>query len=151
MAFYFKLEKILQHRKNIENLARKDYFTALADLNDEKKKLEDYYSSIDNARENAYSVQSKGGVQASEVLCQINDFIKGTDLIIERQKFKVRESQKIVENKQELLQEASIEYKMMERLREKKKEEYRLDKKKLEEKNLNELNTLRYKVGKFDE
>jgi flagellar FliJ protein len=90
-------------------------------------------------------------VQASEVLCQINDFIKGTDLIIERQKFKVRESQKIVENKQELLQEASIEYKMMERLREKKKEEYRLDKKKLEEKNLNELNTLRYKVGKFDE
>jgi flagellar FliJ protein len=151
MAFHFKLEKILQHRKNIENLARRDYIEAQAKLNEEKARLESYYKSIDKARESAYGVQSKGGAQTAESLCQIHDFIKGTEILIERQKLKVREEAKIVEDKQEILREASIEYKMIERLKEKKKEEYRLDLRKLEEKKLNDINTIRFKVGKFDE
>jgi flagellar FliJ protein len=151
MAFNFKLDKILQHRKNLENLARKDYYEALDVFTEQKKTLENYYTSIDKARENACEVQAKGGVQSTEVLCQIHDFIKGTEIYIERQKLKVRESGKIVEDKQEFLREASIEYKMIERLKEKKKEEYHLNKKKLEEKRMNDLNTIRFKVGKFDE
>lgn len=151
MAFQFKLEKILQHRKNLENLARKEYLEALAKLNEEKTKLENYYKSIDSARENAYEIQSKGGTHSSEILCQIHDFIKGTEILIERQRLKIREKAKIVEDKQEILREASIEYKMIERLKERKKEDYRLNMRKLEEKKLNDMTTTRFKVGKLDE
>jgi flagellar FliJ protein len=151
MAFQFKLEKILQHRKNLENLARKDYLEAIAKHNEEKTKLDNYYKSIDSARENACEIQSKGGTHSAEVLCQIHDFIKGTEILIERQKLVVRNSAKIVEDKQELLREASIEYKMIERLKEKKKNEYRMDMKKLEEKRMNDMNSIRFKLGKLDE
>lgn len=151
MGFQFKLDKILQHRKNIENLARKDYLEALAKLEEEKSKLENQYISIEKARENSFEIQSKGGINSAQVLCQIHDFIKGTEILIERQKLKVRENKKIVEDKQELLRETSIEYKMIERLKEKKKEEYRMDMRKLEEKKLDDLNSIRFKVGKFNE
>jgi flagellar FliJ protein len=151
MAFQFKLEKILLHRKNIENLARKEFLEATNILNSEKTKLENYYQAIEDARASACQTQSKGGVQAAESLCQIHDFIKGTEILIERQRFIIREKVKIVEDKQEILREASIEYKMIERLKEHKKDDYRLNMKKLEEKKLNDLTTTRFKVGKFDE
>lgn len=147
MKFHFNLERLLTHRKTIEDLARKDYVEALVHYQEQKTILEGYYQSIEDARKTAFDRQSQGGNQA-ESLSQIHLFIKGTEIKIERQRKKVREFLEIVEDKQEILRQAAVEYKMIERLKEKKKEEFKLEERKREQKFTDELVTTRFRRDK---
>ena len=74
----------------------------------------------------------------------IKEIIKGQDLRIERQTTKVKELEKLVELKQEILRRAAMDVKIMEKLKEKKKNEFLFEMNKQEQKEVDELNVLRF-------
>lgn len=150
MGFKFRLQKVLHHRKSVENIARKDFMEATADLDEAKGILKMLYEQVDLAQEERQTLVVSGGNQG-ESLCQIHDYIKGTEIKIERQKLVVQERQAKVEKMQLALQEATIEYKMIEKLEARQHEEYRRTQKKLEEKELTEMTNARFNLRRLDE
>lgn len=142
MKFQFRLEKVLQHRKRLESLAQKDFYEIDEILRKEKEFLKAMIREISLARNRALHLQSSGGKPQME-LAEIDQFIKGQDVRIERQQSKVKEIEKLVEVKREILQQRSIEYKIIEKLKEKKKDEVQSEILKEEQKVLDEQSSIR--------
>lgn len=145
MPFKFRLSKVLLHRKAVENMARKDYLEANMELQEAKALLEELYQQTEDAQKRRHSLVVEGGSQ-SESLRQLHDYIKGTEIKIERQKGVVMERMAKVEKMQLALQEASIEYKMIEKLEDRQREEYRKNKRKQEEKETTEMTNARFNL-----
>jgi flagellar FliJ protein len=142
MKFLFRLEKVLQHRKRLEILAQKDFYEA-----DEKKRqaidvMDEMINEISKARQRAFALQTHGGKPQRE-LADIDQFIKGQDVRIEIQRSKVKEIEKIVEAKREILQQKAIDYKIMDKLKDKKKNEFLSEVSKIEQKNSDEQSSIR--------
>jgi flagellar FliJ protein len=150
MAFKFRLEKVLHHRKSLEDFARKNFLEAQADLLEAQNILTGYYQDIERSQQDRQAIILNEN-QQSDRLRQIHDYIKGTEIKIERQKLVVREKMSKVEEMQLALQEASIEYKMIEKLKERQQEDYRLSEKKLEEKELTEMTNSRFNLRQKNE
>jgi flagellar export protein FliJ len=91
------------------------------------------------------------GGNSGEKLSQISDYIKGIEIKIERQKIVIRKQLAIVEERQRALQEASIEYKMVDKLKERQQSAYRDNEKKLEQKDQNEIANSRFEVRRKNE
>lgn len=144
MKFKFAFQTVLRYRKTLEELAQSDYSEALAELNHQKQKLSDMIEEVALARENAFQTQVDGG-KAGPALSQVHDFIKGQDIRIERQRIKIQECEAKVEELQEILRLKAIDYKIIEELRERKKEEFRVEQNKLDQKRTDDLNIMRYK------
>jgi flagellar FliJ protein len=72
--------------------------------------------------------------------------LKGQDIRIQRQRQNVQAAEKLVEEKREVLRQAALEYKIMEKMREKKFEEYKQDRLAREQKEMDEQNILRFKA-----
>ncbi len=133
MSFRFRLEKVLKHRKTIEEIAKKEFLNAQSELRAAESVLQNYYQQIEKAQQDRHILVVQGD-SPGEQLCQISNYIKGSEIKIERQKDVVRSNLAIVEEKKLALQEAATEYKMIEKLRDRQQEEYRMKEKKLEEK-----------------
>lgn len=146
MKFKFKLEKVLQHRKNLEDIAQKDFQEAMAALNAEINKLNEMISAVKKARDEAFKFQSEGG-KSSSSLNQVHDFMMGQDLRIERQKEKIKEHESLVENLREILRQRAIDCKIISELKEKKRVEFITEKNKLEQKKSDEQNVMRFGRG----
>lgn len=144
MKFNFKLEKILQHRKTLEEIAQRDFQQAEFELRQEVQKLEEFHQSILTARDDAFRLQSQGG-RPSPGLVQVDGFIKGQDIRIQRQKEKIKECESLVENLREILRQKAIDYKIMEELRKKKLEIYKEERRDKEQKQVDDLNIMRFR------
>lgn len=144
MKFKFSLEKVLHHRKSIENIAKKDYLAELRILDDEKEKLDKMYREVDQARLQAHLYESRGGV-TGESLKHIHEFSIGQSIRIERQKIVIREQTGLVEDKLEILKKASQEYKMIEKLKEKRLMEFKHELNLKEQKELDDMVSSRHK------
>ncbi|WII72393.1 flagellar export protein FliJ [Bdellovibrio sp. 22V] len=147
MKFKFPLQKVLEHRKIKENLAQKDFQEVVTQLNQETEVLEKMHDQVTQAHSQAGSFASQGGAQGP-ALSQIHEFLKGQEIRIQRQKQKVQEIEKLVEAKREILRQAALEYKIMEKMRENKFEEYRLERLSNEQKEMDEQSILRFKAVK---
>lgn len=143
MKFKFGLEKVLGHRKVKEDIAKKEYQEVVHLVYQEQDKLNLMNEQKTNARSEACKKINEGGSQGQQIL-QIYEFIKGQDLRIERQTTKVKELEKLVELKQEILRRAAMDVKIMEKLKEKKKNEYIHEMNSREQKEVDELNVLRF-------
>lgn len=143
MKFKFGLEKVLGHRKVKEDIAKKEYQEVVHLVYQEQDKLNLMNEQKTNARSEASKKINEGGSQGQQIL-QIYEFIKGQDLRIERQTTKVNELEKLVELKQEILRRAAMDVKIMEKLKEKKKNEYIHEMNSREQKEVDELNVLRF-------
>lgn len=143
MKFKFGLEKVLGHRKVKEDIAKKEYQEVVHLVYQEQDKLNLMNEQKTNARSEASKKINEGGSQGQQIL-QIYEFIKGQDLRIERQTTKVKELEKLVELKQEILRRAAMDVKIMEKLKEKKKNEYIHEMNSREQKEVDELNVLRF-------
>jgi len=142
--FKFPLEKVLQHRKVLEDLAQADFQVALASLNNEIDKLGKMDEAVIQAREAAFSKQEAGG-RASAGLTQVHEFLKGQDIRRERQKEKIKECESLVEKLREILREKAIDYKIMEELKERKKTEWKVHQRKEEQKQADDITIMRYR------
>lgn len=142
--FRFPLQKVMQHRKTVEELAQKDFEEAMAQLNQENQKLAQMQNQIVQARDAAFGRQTEGG-RAAPALSQVHEFIKGQDIRIERQKEKIKECESLVENLREILRQKAIEYKMIESLKERKLEKFKLEVRKKEQKLMDDTSLMRYR------
>lgn len=148
--FRFPLQKVLQHRKTLESLAQKDFEIAQAELNSQISKLEEMNQAKVNARDQAFRRQSEGGT-ASPALLQVADFLKGQDIRMERQRERIKECESLVENLREILRQKAIDYKIIEGLKDRKKQEFKVEQNKREQKLVDEMNVMRYKPEEVEE
>lgn len=144
MKFKFPLQKVLDHRKTIENLAQKDFQLAMNDLvelEDQHRRMEE---ALHGSHQRAGSLQNQGGAQGP-ALAQINEFQRGQKVLIQRQQAKIVEQQKVVEEKRELLKQAAVETKIISKFKEKKLTEFQEAQEKEEQKQMDEQSILRFK------
>jgi flagellar protein FliJ len=144
MKFKFKLEKVLLHRQILENVAQKDFKEVQAALDLEIEKLKSFKNDLSTAREKCFRRQSQTGGQVSEELKQIQDFIKLQDIRIERQIKVVETCEKLVEAKREILRQKAMDTKILKRLEEKKKQQFNVEQRVEEQKELDEHSNLRF-------
>jgi flagellar FliJ protein len=147
MKFQFPLQKVLEHRKIIENLAQKEFQDVLAQLTAEQARLGQMEKDMHDAHIRAGILSSEGGHQGP-ALGQIHDFVRGQRILITKQQFKIAEVEKLVEAKRDILRQAALDYKIIEKMRENKFEEYKQGRLIQDQKDMDEQAILRFKVTK---
>jgi flagellar FliJ protein len=147
MKFKFPLQKVLEHRKLRENLVQKDFQDAQALLQEQLNKLQKMNDQVTEAYERSGNLAKQGGAQGP-ALMEIHEFLKGQRQRIQFQEQKVQEFEKLVEAKREILRQAAMDYKIMEKMRENKFEAYRLERNATEQKENDEQSILRFKAVK---
>jgi flagellar FliJ protein len=144
MKFRFPLQKVMQHRKTLEDLAQGNFHEALAELHKQEYILNEMLDAVKSARDAAFQSQSGGG-QASSTLVQVDEFLKGQDIRIGRQREKIKECESLVENLREILREKAIDYKIIEGLRDRRLEEHKVEQNKREQKMTDDMNLMRFR------
>lgn len=143
MQFKFTLEPLLDYRKRLEDVARKNWAEAQGRVDVAMGELNAMYEQIDGSRKHAEQLEARGGTLA-ESLSQIDQFITGQKIRIERQRAKIRELLTEVETKHEELVAAAVERKSLEKLKEKRRLLHVQAKKKKELKDADELVVTRF-------
>ena len=143
MKFEFSFEKLLDHKKTLEDIARRNWAEKRRELDAGLKKLEDMFGQIDESRQRALALGTSGGA-TGPALVQIDEFINGQKIRIERHRASLRELMAEVERLHELLVEAAKERKTLEKLKERRLEEFKKLQKKREAKEIDELVTTRF-------
>jgi flagellar FliJ protein len=144
MRFRFPYEKLLAHKKTLEELARKEYLIARALVEDAERELKDMYDVVTNSRQRVSRLELEGGTQGPSLM-QIHEFITGQKVRIERQREKIRALLAEAERKHGALIEAAREHKTLEKLKERRFEEFKQLLKKQDLKVIDEIVTTRFK------
>lgn len=144
MKFHFPLQKVLEHRKILEDLAQREFREAQSILIQAENDLRVLSDDLHESRLEAGRIQESGGSGAPERLKQIHGFGVLQEIRIKRQQAKVAEAVKLVEEKREILREKAIDHKIMERLKERKREEFLIERRSQEQKDTDEINVLRF-------
>jgi flagellar FliJ protein len=138
MKFKFHLQAVKDYRETQEEIAQAAYAAAIAELNSEEAVLNGMVTAIQKAMDFSHNVKVVGG-QAKASLVSAEEFIKGQEIRIERQKQVIAEVQKVVDEKYNDLVEAARERRIMEKLEERKLAEFKAMVRKKELKESNEL------------
>ncbi len=144
MKFKFRLDTILRHRKNEQDIAQRDYSIAQQAVREQLAAIKRMYAIIDKSREQIEGLQKGGGACAHKI-CSLEQFIDGQKIIIERARQQARELMKFEEEKHEILLNKMQEHKLLEKMKEKKKEEFKKMKNKRQQKIIDDMVTMRYK------
>jgi flagellar FliJ protein len=147
MKFKFPLQKVLEHRKLKENLAQKDFQDVVGVLNEQQAILDKMNQDVLEAQARTGSLIQAGGAQGP-ALSQIHEFLKGQKIRIAYQVQRIQEVEKLVEAKREILRQAALDYKIMEKMRENKFEEYKAGRIAQDQKEMDEQAILRFKSVK---
>lgn len=143
MKFKFSLEKVLRHRNLQVDLARRDFLEAQNNLNAAINVRDEMITARENNKTYRSELVAKNGNWQDQVQ-QINTYLIGQDLRIAKQNESLKLLEKEVESYREILRKALTEAKMMERLKDKKKEEFVKTYNENERKELDEISTLRH-------
>lgn len=143
MKYRFPFEKLMQHRKNLEELAMRDVADAQRELKEANEIMGKYYSSIDECRENMAGLIREGG-RVTGRLCDLDEFIKGQKNRIITYRETVRALVQKVEKCQLALVEKAREYKILDRLKVKQVKKQKKIEKKKEFKTVDDLVVMRF-------
>lgn len=144
MKFKFRLQKVLEARKVLQDLAHKEFQDAMNLLTIEETALQDLENKKSTSYQRLGQLQDRGGLSVSRELQDIHSFQQGLIIRREKQVLKIRQAQDLVEKKREILQQVTIEYRMVERLKEKKLQEFMQDAAKEAQKESDEMSILRF-------
>ena len=144
MKFRFAYEHLLKHKKRLAELAAREFSEAQHKVDQANGKLRDMYELIEESRKRALDLTAEGG-RKSGALAQIDEFITGHKIRIEHQRLVIRQLHLEAERTQEALIEAAREYKTLQKLRERRLDEFKHLVKKHELKQVDELVTTRFK------
>jgi flagellar FliJ protein len=147
MAYKFPLQKVMDHRKNLEGMAQREFQEIQFTMNEEIEKLNKMQSDREDAVQRRFQLQENGG-NSSSGLQQVHEYLVLQDLRIERQKLHLAEVEKELERRREVLRSKAIDYKIMESLREKKKTQYLFEVSRKEQLFLDEIATVRSRKKK---
>lgn len=147
MKFKFNLEKVLQHRKILENTAQVDYQEALAQLHIEERALQNLYDDIEQARTKSYEIQTgSSSLSTPGLLQKTEEFIVGQGFRIVQQKLKIAEAEKLVEARREILRTRAVDSKILEKLKEKLKAEQEKEAIRQEQLQQDEMALMRFRL-----
>lgn len=138
MKFTFKLEKLLNHKKVLEDIARRDFFEAQNKLDKEISKLEAHRNDLKEAYVSKFITHRKGGSVSSD-LKSIEEYMEGKKILIQRQENIILGLRQIVEEKRKRLIEAAQQHKIYDKLKEKKRHDFTDAQRKKEIKTMDEL------------
>ena len=144
MKFKFPLQNVMNYRKTLENMAQREFQEALAILTEQNQILAGLENEIVQAREARFKTEVAGG-KAAPALSQVEDFIKGQAKRIVQQQAKIQEFEKRVEELREILRQKAIDYKIIEGLQDRQREQFQLEQRKLEQKRFDDLNIMRFR------
>jgi len=144
MKFRFSYQKLLDHRATLEDIARRDFYEAQNRVNMAERELREMYDQVSDARRRSAQLEQSEGNPASN-LAMLNEFIVGQQVRIESQRKKIRQLMSEAESLHEKLVEAAKERKTLEKLKEKRFEEFRKMMQKKELKMIDEIVTTRHR------
>lgn len=147
MKFNFRMQKVLEHRKVQEDLAKADFQFSLSRLNTEIEYLQELVDQKKKARIKSFEIEKSGNVPSplrNGILEESSRFQNLQDVRIENQKLVIAEIEKEVESKREILKTKAIEYKIIEKVKDKKKQQFIEDANKSEQKENDEISILRF-------
>jgi len=141
--FNFRLETLKRQRKIAQDIAQREYAEAQKKVRDQLEHIQKLYSEVDFAREQSESIQLAGG-QCRDQLIALEEFINGQKIKINNARSVARELMQEAEELLEVLTIKTQEFKIIEKLKEKKTEEYRKEKIKKQNKDIDDLVITRY-------
>ncbi|MBL7556306.1 MAG: flagellar export protein FliJ [Bdellovibrionaceae bacterium] len=147
MKFNFRMQKVLEHRKVQENLAKTDFQVAQSRLNEEVEKLQNMIDQKKKARVKSFELETGVDVPNSlrnGILEESSRFQKLQDVRIGKQREIIAEWEKEVESKREVLKTKAIEYKILEKVKDKKKQQFIDEANKKEQNENDEISILRF-------
>ncbi len=142
MKFKFRLEKVMNHRKSLVDLAQKEYWLAQARVTTQLEKINGLYKASDLARVEAGKIALTGGSCTPQLLT-INEFINNQKIKIQNEREQARQLMSIAEEKHEILIERTKDLKTLEKLKERHWVEFKKELKIKEEKNTNDIVVMR--------
>ncbi len=143
--FIFRMQGILNIKQKLEDRQKNVYMMAQSVLNEEEARLDSLLKKKENlTEEKRYKMQSSLNVTELSIA---ENAIKATDLLIEDQVFQVKKAEKHVEIERKKLEDAMLERKTYEKLREKAFERYLEEEEAAERQEVNELVSFRYGNG----
>lgn len=143
MRFRFRLEKLLDARRIQQEIAQKHFAEAMHDLRIQEDKLQMMLDQEKQSYQQLGQALQQGGEQTS-VIQNIAIFQNGLKLSMANVRKQIEGLQSVVEEKREILREKVIEYKMIEKLKEKKYQQFLQEAKRLEQKDIDEVSVLRH-------
>ena len=147
MSFKFSYEKLLEHRKTLENVAQREAAEATAAVNQCKRELAHLYRLIDEARLRSMQLSRSGG-SIGAAGADIDQFIRGQNIRIEHKRKELRDLQMVEEERIQALVERTKDKKILEKLKERRLAEYKKDQKKKELKRIDDIVVMKgYKGG----
>jgi flagellar FliJ protein len=137
--FVFSLQKVLEYRQRLEEQAIRAFAEAQAQLMHEQAVLHKLLIEREECLRRSHRCQHL----SVELLAVEQTYLSALEERIARQRQRVAEAEKVLEEKRQALIEAQRERKTLERLREKQYEEWRQEWLRTEQKALDELATVR--------
>ena len=144
MKFKFSLEKLLNQRHIQVNLDRRNFVEKQNEYNAEVEKLNEMIKLKNDVLANRSQQVAQSQNWQNDVE-QMNLFLNGQDLRIARQNKRLKEVEKEVEFLRQILLKALTEARMVEKLKEKKKEAFIKEALAEEQKELDEIVSMRNK------
>ena len=144
MKYKFPLDNVLRYRKTLENIAQKDMQEALSEMNRQIQILHDMQEEVIKARNQSFELQVQGG-RAGAHLMQVQDFMRGQDVRMEKQRTKIKEWAEKVEELREILRLKAIDYKIIEGLKDRRAAEFKKQMARLDQKAADDQTTMRHR------
>lgn len=144
MKFKFSLEKLLNQRNIQVNLDRRQFIEKQNEYNLENDKLNDMLATKNRVIADRLSQVSQSNHWQNDVE-QMNQFLIGHDVRIARQNKRLKEIEKEVELFRQILLKSLTEARMVEKLKEKKKDIFIKEALATEQKELDEIVSMRNK------
>jgi flagellar FliJ protein len=145
MKFKFHLEKVLNHKKILEDQAKKDFGEMSKKLRDQEDYLLNLQSDLKAAYEYKFHVQKTGGNIAGYLEFFHNYYLTQKKMIENQEKI-IAGLTKIVEEKRQFLVQAAREKKTFTMLKDKKIIEFKKEVNKREQKRIDEMNIIRQEL-----
>ncbi len=144
MKFKFSLQKVLEHRKTLEDIAQRDLQQALVNYRNELTSLENMKKRRHDALHSGFRISTKDAKNISPRLQQTHEYLLGQDMRIEIQSAKVQQLSEEVEKVREILRQRAISFKIIEKLKEKKFRDFIAEQNLKEQKELDEISVIRH-------
>lgn len=141
--FSFSLQKVLEHRQLVKTLAQGDLQVELHQLFILEQELSQLQNRLSESFPEIYAQQSQGGSLAAS-LSSMYEFQTGQALRIEKQKEKIEIQKNKVEERRLILQQRSQEFKIIEKLKERKRAEHSAEVSIEEAKDIEDLTVMRF-------
>lgn len=147
MGFKFGLEVVLKHRKALRDLAQKELNDAENRLQEHLRSINDMFREVDASRNLAAQEQAQSKIDMNR-LSDLENYILSVKVKIKEARNRSRDFMQVVEEKRDALVEKAREFRSIELLKEKRKEEYLQEHKRKEMKKLDDIVQMRHKREK---